>query len=488
MMKIKTFGLFLSACVLTIAPTFASETEEKEISLSDAVHLALQNNLNLALQREEQVVAEGASKSSEGKFDTIFGADAAMQSQSVTPLIAGASDQEDTTNWNATVQKRFSLGTDMELRWANGRFNENSTIVLTDPVYNSTLSLGLNQPLLRNFGSDSQTADSEASKRQFEASTYLVDSQAADLAAQVKNIYWELVFAWQDIEVKKVSLALAEQLLAETKDKIDAGSLADVELYRPESEVAKREEELISGERAIGTAEDQIKLLINSEDWLTTYIPTDLPDTTSVQPDLQTTIDNSLKNRPDIKAADLYTEAAFIQQKSAKNSILPSLDLNGRVGLGGTDDTYGDSIDNTFNDTETLWQVGLTFSAPLNNSLAKGQYIQARASYNKAKTNASLLRQQIRRKVRTTVRDVELAIKAMEATKKTAYATMKGLEAEEIKFQAGRATTLDVLVAQASYSSALSAENRTKIIYAQSLAELDRIQGIITLGNQPVIY
>ena len=98
------------------------------------------------------------------------------------------------------------------------------------------------------------------------------------------------------------------------------------------------------------------------------------------------------------------------------------------------------------------------------------------------------MRQQIRRKVRTTVRDVELAIKAMEATKKTAYATMKGLEAEEIKFQAGRATTLDVLVAQASYSNALSAENRTKIIYAQSLAELDRIQGIITLNNQPVTY
>lgn len=487
-MKRKIFGLFLSACVLTVAPTFASEAEEKKISLSDAVHIALQNNLNLVLQREEQVIAEGVNTSAEGKFDTIFGADAGMKSQSLTPLMAGASDQEDSTNWNATVQKRFALGTDMDLRWANSRHDENSGALLIDPVFNSTLSLGLNQPLLRNFGSDSQTADLEASKRQFEASTFLVDSQAADLAAQVKSIYWELVFAWQDIEVKKVSLALAERLLAETKDKIEAGSLADVELYRPESEVAKREEELISGERAIGTAEDQIKLLINSEDWLTRFIPTDLPDTTSVQPDLQTTIDNSLKNRPDIKAADLYIEAALIQQKRAKNSTLPSLDLNGRVGLGGTDDTYGNSIDNTFDDTETLWQVGLTFSAPLDNSLAKGQYIQAKASYNKAKTNALLLRQQIRRKVRTTVRDVELAIKAMEATKKTAYATMKGLEAEEIKFQAGRATTLDVLVAQASYSNALSAENRTKIIYVQSLAELDRIQGIITLNNQPVTY
>ena len=83
--------------------------------------------------------------------------------------------------------------------------------------------------------------------------------------------------------------------------------------------------------------------------------------------------------------------------------------------------------------------------------------------------------------VRSTVRDVLLALKAVEATRKTSIATEKRLEAEQIKFEAGRSTTLDVLIAQQDFSRALSNENRSKVVYAQSLAELDRIQGAITI-------
>ena len=68
-----------------------------------------------------------------------------------------------------------------------------------------------------------------------------------------------------------------------------------------------------------------------------------------------------------------------------------------------------------------------------------------------------------------------------EATQKTSIATRKRLEAEQIKFDAGRSTTLDVLIAQHDYSQALSAENRAKVVYAQSLSELDRIQGTIRI-------
>jgi outer membrane protein len=74
-------------------------------------------------------------------------------------------------------------------------------------------------------------------------------------------------------------------------------------------------------------------------------------------------------------------------------------------------------------------------------------------------------------------------LKAIEATTKTALANRKRLEAEQVKFEAGRATTLDVLIAQQDFSTALSTENRARVAYAQTLAELDRIQGIITLDD-----
>ena len=85
--------------------------------------------------------------------------------------------------------------------------------------------------------------------------------------------------------------------------------------------------------------------------------------------------------------------------------------------------------------------------------------------------------------MRTTVRDVRLAIKAIDATRKTSLASLKALEAEQAKFDSGRSTTLDVLIAQQSYSQALSQQNLTLITYANILAELDRIQGLVTFSS-----
>jgi outer membrane protein TolC len=316
-----------------------------------------------------------------------------------------------------------------------------------------------------------------------EAATYQVNSEAANLAADVKIAYWNLVFAWQDIEVQKLSLKLARKLLEETEAKINAGRLAKVEIYQPQSEVARREEQLISSERAIGTAEDELKLLLNSDKWMTSFQPTDQPTTEPVELDLATIQKNALKNRPDLKAADLLIEAAEFEEKKAKNDIRPDLSLVGGVGVAGTSGTYGDSLDNSIGNPDNLWQVGVTFSMPLENRVAKGNYRQAKASHNRAKTNAELLRQQIRKTVRTTIRDIQLAIKALEATRKTSFATLKRLEAEQAKFASGRSTTLDVLTAQEAYSQALSQQNQTSINYANTLAELDRIQGLVTFSS-----
>ncbi len=444
---------------------------------------ALLNNLNLKLRQEDVQQAEGITEAARGRFDTLFSAEAGRQNETFTPLITGGVEEENSTTWNVGLQKRFFPGTELDLSWENNHRDSTPSPYRLDPVYNSKLVLGIRQPLLKGFGSDVQTADIRASQKQKEANVYLVDSEAADLVADVKNAYWELVFAWQDIEVRKLSLELANKLLDDIKARIQAGKLANVEIYRPESEVARREENLITGERAIGFAEDNLKFLINSKDWQTAFSPLDLPEMKAIQPDLAVTLENALTNRPDLKAAKLLTQAAQIREQSTKNNTLPALALVGSIGAGGVDDSYGSSIDNSFHDSETLWSVGVNFSIPFNNSFAQGEYRQAKAALTKAQTSTELLRQGVRRTVRTTVRDVYLAIKAMEATQKTSLASRKGLEAEQIKFNAGRATSLDVLVAQETYSEALSQENRTKIIYAQTLAELDRIQGLVTIPD-----
>lgn len=475
--------LFLSCTHPLIADELSGTIED--ITLKNAVEQALENNLDLKLQKEEMEVSRGELQTAKGKFDILFSAEIGAQSKEQTPFIPGTGDHEDTGRWNARTEKLFTTGTAVSFSWNNNSYDSNAVGLPFNPSYNSGLLLAVKQPLLKGFGENIQTAEIKAIEKQLASVTHQVDNVAANLAASVKRAYWNLVFAWQDIEVRKFSLKLARKLLVETEEKIDAGKLAPVELYQPQSEVAKREELLISAERAIGVAEDELRLLLNSENWLNSYHPVDKPVTTPVQLNLPEILKNALKNRPDIKAADLSVRAVEIQKESSTDQLRPDLSLVGNLGRTGTEDNYGDAVNNSLGNGNNLWQIGLQFSMPFDNSIAKGNLQKVNARLKIARTRAKLLRQQIRKTVRTTVRDVKLAMKALEATRKTSLATRKRLEAEQVKFKSGRATTLDVLIAQDAYSQALSQENQTTIAYEKTLAELDRIQGLITLTSTP---
>ncbi len=484
--------LFLPPAITATSPH--AEVIEK-LDLRNALEQALRNNLNLQLRREDANSAGGAALTAAGKFDLLLEAEGRVQTEEQPQIFIGGAEREDSGLWNAEASKLFSTGTSISLAWNNSRFDSDAGSLFFDsapissldadnllinPFYTSGISLGVRQSLLRGFGKEVQTAAIRSADKKLAAATYQVNSEAANLAALVKVAYWHLVFARQNIEVQKLSLTLAEKLLEETKTSIAAGRLAEVERYQPQSEVARREEQLISAERAIGVAEDELKLLLNSDRWLATFQPTDTPNTEPVDLDLPAILDNALKNRPDVKAADLLAEAALYEEARARDAIRPDLSLVGGVGLAGTADSYGDSLESSVSAPNNRWQVGVTFSMPLENSIAKGSYQQAKADYNRSKINAELLRQQIRRSVRTTIRDVHLATKALEATRKTSLATLKRLEAEQAKFAAGRSTTLDVLAAQEAYAQALSQQNQTSVNYADILAELDRIQGLVT--------
>ena len=484
-MRYSLYILVTITLVFILTDVTLADEKIENITIKSAVEQALASNLNLKLQQEDVLIAKGETIAAQGQFDILLSAGAGGQEEELTPLAPGGAEQVDSTYWNVKSEKLFTTGTAISLGWDNNSYDSDAQGLLLNPPYNSGLLLGLSQPLLQGFGKDAQTATLRTTEKQLAAATYLVDSQAADLAALVKQAYWNLVYAWQNIEVQKLSLTLAEKLLVETEEKIKAGKLAHVDIYQPQSEVAKREESLIFAERAIGAAEDELKLLLNSDNWLGSFAPVDLPPTDPVELNLPSILENALQNRPDIKAADLNTEAARIQEESASNKLLPNLAITGGVGLAGADEKYGDSVNNSLSNADNLWQIGLTFSMPLENSTAKGNVQKARAQYSKAKINARLLRQRIKKTVRTTIRDVELAIKAIEATQKTTLATFKSHEAEQAKFQSGRSTTLDVLIAQDAYSQALSQENLTNITYAQTLAELDRIQGLVTLTSKP---
>jgi outer membrane protein len=452
------------------------------LTVAEAVQQAMANNLGLQVQKNEVDAARGLSEAAQGEFDVLLKGEGNAGSKESVLYIPEGVEKEDTAGVSLGMQKKFVTGTEVGLTWRNGRYESVPASPLLDPAYSSGLTLEVRQPLLQGFGKGQQTAVLRAAEKNLEAATELVGFEAANLAAKVKGAYWNLVYAWQEKHVKELSLALARKLNDETEERIRAGKLAEVDIYQPQSEIARREEGLISADRTIGLYEDELRLLVNNPQWSGDLVPADLPPTRPLYPEVKVVEERALASRPDLKAAELAVQVAAIEVESAEDKTRPSLALIGSVGQGGTDSGYGDSLSDAVDQPETEWQAGLVFSLPLENSGAKGLLRKTQATRDKAGNNLQLLRLEVQKSVRTTVRDVQLALKAMEATKKTALATKKRLEAEEAKFAVGRATTFDVLTAQEAYAQTMSDEKKSEVFYALALAELDRIQGQIGEG------
>jgi len=473
--------------MLTISGVFfnaVSGAAESPLTVDEAVSIALEKNLNLRLQKNEVAAGRGLELVEKGAFDPFFEAGVSSREQNTTSLFTGGEEKEEGSQWSAAIKKKMTTGTEVALSWANDFYDTDSNQVVLKPYYNSALGIGLSQPLWKGNSREAQTAGVRAAAKYTEATNYFVEVQAANLAARVKNAYWDLVFTRQHIEVKKLSLKLARNLRDDTARKIESGVLAAVDIYQPDAEIARREELLIAAERDIASAEDNLKLLMNSLEWQQSIIPGDLPAAGFDKPELGVVLQNALNSRPDIRAAELLVDRAEIMAFKAEDDLKPSLVLSGTAGITGDDENFGDSLDDSFADPKFSWQVGLTFQLPLGNRSSRGALVRAKAELDNARDKAELLRQEVTREAREAVRNVDLAVKSIEATRKTGLASQKRLEAEQAKFEVGQSTANDVLVFQDSYAQALIGEKRALIDLAKAKAELERVQGIVSVNGR----
>ncbi len=268
--------LFLPLSIPQAAIAADKETGQK-LSLQQAIERALSSNLNLQIQRTRLNQATGLAIKAEGAFDPQLTAEAATTSREETALSAIAATEEKTTDWKVGIGKKFTTGSAVQLGWNNSRYNSNAgQAPLFNPSWQSALNLSISQPLLQGFGQQVQTAELTAARRQQSAAALTLDNQMAELTAAVTRAYWNLVYTRNVKEVRQLSLTLATRLLQETETKIEAGALASIDIYQPQAEVSRRKEEIIAAERAIGLAEDDLKLLLNADDWQQTYLPTRL--------------------------------------------------------------------------------------------------------------------------------------------------------------------------------------------------------------------
>ncbi len=359
-----------------------------ELSLQDAVELALENSMDIAVQRYYPWIADasilkakaggagyatpGGNFSSSTAFLPSFAYDPTVTSTVLiddrstpvnNPLISGtgasgvstlATLQTHTMQFNNQFSRGFETGTNLNVSWNNSRTSSTSMANLFNPAVQSTLSIGFTQALLNGFGIAVNTRNIRIAKNNRKIADWAFAQLAITTITNTITDYWELVYARANVRVDEQAITVSQKLYSDNKKQLDAGTMAPLDVTRAQSELATDRQNLIVA-RTVQLQDEQILKNAITKDPLASevvnveIITTDEPKQPEIieNPSFEDSLKEAFAKRPELQEQLYNLKNGEIDIQATRNALLPSLSLSGQyssVGLAGNAPIKGNTV------------------------------------------------------------------------------------------------------------------------------------------------
>lgn len=552
-----------------------------DLSLKDAIELALENNLDIAIARYNIPIAEadilrtragasfrgvntgvvqntpgggvggfgsapsgaGAGGTSGGAGGAGSGASGLVQStlgtgtnvSSYDPMLTGALNnehytqplsntalyntqtlQENTTNGNIGYSQAFPTGTTLSAVFDNSRGATNSPNSFLNPTLNSYYHVELQQQLMAGFGFGPNLRYLRIAKNNQKISDAAFKLQVVTTITQIENMYWDLVAAYEDEQVKTQSLEFAQRTLDIGRKQLALQAIPAMEVMKDEGEVANSEQDLTIAKSALQFQELLIKnaLTKNLDDPILEAMPVHPTDSSTIQTETTTgstedSIALALRDRIELKESDIDLQNRNISRDAARNALLPTVALTafyGGTGLAGPPNpassmsstsgtNWGGAVQHAFNNTAPDYYVGVSVEIPIRNRVAKSDQYRAELEMSQAQLRLQQLKKQIRIEVRNaqyaleqSKARVEFATKARDLAKRTFDITAKEQELGAGSSYQTLAARHDLAEAESTLVAAMTAYQKAKIELVRSIGStLDENQISIESARTGVV-
>ncbi|MGE3275807.1 MAG: TolC family protein [Vicinamibacterales bacterium] len=474
----------------------------RELRMADAVELALQQNLDIAVERMTPQAVDLQIAGLRNSYHPVASSTLGQRDQTnpaTNQLNGGNSVKNQTTTYNVGLSQAVPwMGGNFALSWNNVRQETNSTFSTFNPSFNTQLTAAYTQPLLRGLFIDNTRQQLAITQINREVAEETLRATITSTLANVRNAYWDLVFARSSVDVARRALSLAEKLVEDNKARVEVGTLAPIDVVQAEAEAATRRQTLASAEATLQTASLTLKRYIVSgtDDplWRQEIVPVDTPSLEPAPSDIEGAVRHALENRTDLVSARKNLESTDVTIRYFRNQALPALDLNAsygatgqggirteRNGLGGSISNvipggYGDALSLLANRDFPTWNLSVTMSYPIGGSNSQAQYARARVQQNQSIARLRALELQVATEVTNTALTVQSNLKRVEAAGAARELAQRRLEAEQSKFEVGLSTNFFVVQAQRDLADAENAELRALADYRKSLVNFERVQ------------
>ena len=479
--------------------------EMVNLTLDEATARALERNLDIAVERLNpqtfdlniariRAAYRPTAVSTLGQFSRV---------QPPTSTLNGGAGgvTQTTTTYNSGLSQAVPWGGgNVNFQFNNNKQISTNNLLNYNPAFNNNFAMTLTQPLLRGFRIDNNRQQLVVTSLNRDASEIQLRGTIASTLANVRNAYWELLYAIQALDVARGSLDLATKLVTDNRARVEVGALAPLDVVQAQAEEATRLQAVAQAEAQQRTSELALKRLIVSgtDDplWNAAINPIDRPTFLPEPLDVQGAVRTALDNRTDLQIARKTIDSNDVTLRYMRNLTLPELDLTamyGATGLGGTQfrrngsgvtsqvvgivpGGYGDAWRTLTGRDFPTWNMALNFSYPIGASAQEAQLARAKVQLNQSAAQLRSLELQVATDVTNAALQVQSGLTRYQAASVARSLSQQRLDAEQSRFDVGLSTNFLVVQAQRDLATAQNIELRALLDYRRALVEYERLQ------------
>jgi HAE1 family hydrophobic/amphiphilic exporter-1 len=486
---------------------------QKKLTLQEAIETALQNNLDIQLERANTVLSRSQYRQTFGVWDPVLGYRPTMAyNVTPTPNVLQAADgrlvdRNFSNNFNFSQRLPWN-GTRLDTNFNNARLSTSNPFVGLNPYTSANLNVLLTQPLIRGRKLDAERNQIRVRRKQIDVSEADYELRVIGIVTQVTAAYWDLVAAREDIEVKKQSVDLAREQYERSRRQIDAGTLAPVELSAAQAELERRQDTYFASVGLLTEVENNLKtMLAGGRDqtiWDDEILPT---EQRSIKPpmvdDLKSVVRDAIGKRPELKNLRLRLEANEYQKELAANQLLPQVNVQAGytlAGIAGVQNRapnpfnpggggfgappanflggYGSTLNNLFGGSYSSWQAGLQVDFNIRNRAGGETLAQANLAERTLQLQRTRAEQLIEAEVRNSLQSLRTAEQRIVAAEASARAAKEKLDSEQRLFDTGESTNFLVLTRQNEYADSQRRGLAARLDFNKAIARLEQALGV----------
>ena len=334
-----------------------------EITLQDAVELALENNMDIAVARYNPWEADtdilatqggGVGQGTAGSDLPFSTANVPFVSLDPTltgsvgfadvstpinnPFISGTGTASNgliglinhSAQYNWSYTQGFNSGTSVTATWDNTRSSSSAAANLFNPSVQSTLTITFQQQLLNGFGLTQNRRNIIIAKNNRKLADYEFELQAITTVTSAINAYWELVYARENVKVNEQAVTVSSKLYSDNRKQLEIGTMAPLDVTRAESELATDRQNLIIAQTVQRTDEQTLKNAIVRDPLAPTVanveiVPLDHPNPPEAveAATFEDAVKEAFAKRPDLQVQALNVANASVNTQANKKSLLP---------------------------------------------------------------------------------------------------------------------------------------------------------------------